>query len=141
MSVDDLFSGADAAGPVDPHVILRGVRRWTILGGVLNYTSFLAAAAMVLLRVPDLPLPEAVINTVGLGFTLISFLAAPGAFVSIWAWIRAEETLKKARTGALPEAVGPAAHVARQRAFFLLGISAMCLAAQIWALRFVWPSL
>lgn len=139
MSVDDLFSGADAAEPVDPRVILRGVRRWTILGGVLNYTSFMAAAAMVFLRVPDLPLPEVVVTRVGLGFTAISFLAAPGAFVSIWAWIRAEETLKKARTGALPEAVGPAAHAARQRAFFLLGISAMCLAAQIWALRFVWP--
>ena len=137
MSVDELFSGALEAA-VDPKALLRPVVRWCILAGVMNYTAFIAGICMVFLgRIEPGTLPEPLGRVLPYGALLFSLLAAPGAFVSIWAWIRADETLRKARTGALPAAVGPPAYVARQRAFVLLGVAMVCLLVQMVALQSV----
>ncbi len=104
-----------------------------MLAGALNYAAFMAGLAILFLR--DAELPDGLLRTIWVGCALGSLLAAPGAFVSIWAWIRADEILKQARTGALPEAVGGPAFRARQQAFVLLGVSAVSLVVQIVALQ------
>ncbi len=133
--VDDLFSGASEP-EVDPRVVVRPLNRWCLAAGLLNYAAFIAGIGMVFLRGVDLAwLPDPLGTVLSGGFLLVSLLAAPGAFVSVWAWVRADETLRKARTGALPAAIGPAAYIVRQKAFVLLGVSAVCLVVQIWALQ------
>lgn len=137
MSVDDLFSGAQEE-QIDPRVLLRPVSRWCMLAGVLNYAAFISGICMVFLRrLEPGVLPEPLGTILPFGAMFFSLLAAPGAFVSIWAWIRADETLRKARTGALPAAVGPPAYIARQQAFVLLGVAAVCLLVQLVALQSV----
>jgi hypothetical protein len=67
----------------------------------------------------------------------VSLLAVPGALVTAWAWVRADETLRQARTGALPASVGEAAFRARERAFVLVIVACVCLGAQLLALQSV----
>lgn len=137
MSVDDLFSGKEPVA-VDPALELRPVRRWCWLASALNYVAFLAGLGLVFLRSAPLELlPPLAAAVISYGCVLLSLLAAPGAFASIWAWIRADEILTKARTGALSAVVGPPAFRMRQQAFALLIVSAVCLTVQMGALMIV----
>ena len=137
MSVDDLFNGGQA-DDADPQVLvdatLRPVHRWRRAASVLNYLGFVGGLGRVLVRDMGALVPEGISTALVIGAVLASVLSVPGAFVSIWAWIRAEETLRMARSGALAEAIGMPAHAARQRAFVVLGVAAVCLVVQLWAL-------
>lgn len=137
MSVDDLFEGGtddDLDAELAAQVTLIPIHRWRQGASVLNYLGFVGGLGMVLVRDMGDWLPEGISTAVVVGTVGASALSVPGAFVSIWAWIRAEETLKMARSGALAEAVGAPALAARQRAFVVLGVAAVCLLVQLWAL-------
>jgi hypothetical protein len=137
MSVDDLFGGGQA-DDIDLDLLvaatLRPIDRWRRAASALNYVGFVGGLGMVLIRDMGDLVPEGISTPLVVGAILASVLSVPGAFVSIWAWIRAEETLRMARSGALPDAVGGPAHIARQRAFVVLGVAALCLVVQLWAL-------
>lgn len=137
MSVDDLFDGgagsaADDAARAD--AALRPVGRWRRAAGVLNYLGFLGGLGLVFVRGAADALPEALGGPAVIAMGLTSMLAVPGALVSVWAWIRADETLRAARSGALPALAGAPAFRARQQAFVVLGVAALCLVVQLWAL-------
>jgi hypothetical protein len=136
MSVDDLFGGGDGEVLDEEQVraTLLPIHRWRRGASVLNYLGFVGGLGMVLVRDMGGLLPEGISGALVIGAVVASALSVPGAFVSIWAWIRAEETLKMARSGALPEAVGEPARAARQTAFVVLGVAAVCLMVQLWAL-------
>ncbi len=143
MSVDDLFGAAPAPAPTRPEDALRGVRRWTWLAGAMNYAGFLGGLGILFLRGsvgPGGPEPGAM-GTVAAGLLVVtmvmSLLSVPGALVTAWAWILADETLRQARTGALPPAVGEPAFRARERAFVLLIVACVCLGVQLFALQSV----
>lgn len=135
MSVDDLFDGgarsaADDAAQVN--AVLVPVGRWRRAAGVLNYVGFLGGLGLVFVR--GAALPDAMGGPAVVAMALASLLAVPGALVSVWAWIRADEALRAARSGALPAEAGAPAFRARQQAFVVLGVSALCLVVQLWAL-------
>lgn len=132
MSVDDLFSGGEPA--VDPATIVKPLLRWSLAAALLNYTGFLGGLGLLFFRDVAPMLPDPLGTYLSATVVMVSLLAVPGAFVSVWAWVRADETLRKARTGALPETVGPPAYAARQRAFVTLMVAGLCLGLQIWAL-------
>lgn len=137
MSVDDLFDGGASSGVSDSaraEAALVPVGRWRKVAGVLNYLGFLGGLGLVFVRGAADALPEGAGGAVIIGMMVASMLAVPGALVSVWAWIRADETLKMARSGALPVEAGAPAHRARQQAFVVLGVAALCLVVQLWAL-------
>jgi len=143
VSVDDLFGAAPEPAPVRAEDALRGVRRWSWLAGALNYAGFLGGLGVVFLQ-RAIANGDGALELVGqvLGVLLVvamvmSLLAVPGALVTAWAWIRADETLRQARTGALPSAVGDPAFRARERAFVLIIVACVCLFVQLVALQSV----